>query len=146
MFGVEGTKALAEALKTNKTITTLNLGSSFIGAEGVEVIAKALSANPNSKITTLNLVGKFTTSESLKFFKIIDDNCKLNIQRTLIENNIAGALDLLTQHPNPLDGNVTSVSDVNDLISQKLFALDKAGKLNTDEVINNPNSVFNKYT
>ena len=64
----------------------------------------------------------------------------------MIENNIAGALDLLTAHPNPIDGNATSVLDVNDVIAQKLFALDKAEKLNTDEVRKNPNSVFNKYT
>jgi hypothetical protein len=91
-------------------------------------------------------MGKLTTSEGLKFIKIIDENCALNAQRALIEKNIAAALDLLTQHPNPLDGNVTSVPDVNDLISQKLFALDKADKLNTDEVIKDPDNVFNKYT
>jgi hypothetical protein len=55
-------------------------------------------------------------------------------------------LDLLTAHPNPNDGIVTSVRDVNDLISQKLFALDKEVKLGTDEVKKDPNSVFNKYT
>jgi len=64
----------------------------------------------------------------------------------LIENNIAGALDLLTAHPNPNDGNVTSLTGINDLISQKLFVLDKADKLNTDEVKKDPNSVFNKYS
>jgi len=41
---------------------------------------------------------------------------------------------------------VTSVRDVNKVIAQKLFVLDKAGKLNTDEVRKNPNSVLNKYT
>ena len=86
------------------------------------------------------------TSEAKKFIKIIESQCALNKQRALIENNIAGALDLLTANPNSNDGNVTSVRDVNDLISQKLFALDKADKLNTDEVKKDPNSVFNKYT
>jgi hypothetical protein len=82
----------------------------------------------------------------MELFEIIRQQCALNAQRAKIENNIAGALDRLTANPNPNDGNVTSVRDVNDLISQKLFALDKADKLNTDEVKKDPNSVFNKYT
>jgi hypothetical protein len=92
------------------------------------------SSNPDSKITTLNLWSGLRTSEAKKFIKIIESQCALNKQRALIENNIAGVLDLLTANPNSNDGNVTSVRDVNDLISQKLFALDKADKLNTDEV------------
>lgn len=62
------------------------------------------------------------------------------------ENNIADALDLLTADPNPNDGNVISVSDANDVIAEKLFLLDKADKLNIAEVINDPSSVFCKYT
>ena len=71
---------------------------------------------------------------------------RLNAQREQIANNIAGALDVLTAHSNPLDGNETSLPEVNDVIAQELFALDKANKLNTDEVKRNPDSVFNKYT
>jgi hypothetical protein len=77
---------------------------------------------------------------------MINQQCALNAQRVLIENNIAAALDLLTAHPNPNDGNVTSVRDVNSVIAKNLFVLDKADKLNTDEVRKNPNSVLNKYT
>ena len=145
-IGNDGAKALAAILKTNTSITTIDITHNRFGDQGIEAIAKALLANPNSKITTLNLWSGLKTSEGKKFFKIIESQCVLNAQRALIENNIAGALDLLTAHPNPNDGNVTSVRDVNDLISKKLFALDKADKLNTDEVKKDPNSVFNKYT
>ena len=46
---------------------------------------------------------------------------------------------------NPNDGNMTSVLDVNEMIAQKLFVLDKADKLIKAEVVNKPDSVFNKY-
>jgi hypothetical protein len=104
------------------------------------------SSNPNSKITTLNIWSGLRTSEAKKFIKIIESQCALNKQRALIENNIAGALDRLTAHPNPNDGNVISLPEVNNLIAQKLFEIDKAEKLNTAEVKKDPNSVFNKYT
>jgi len=131
---------------SNNPITAINLSHNAIDDAGVEAIAKILIANPDSKITALNMPDMYVDYPARDFIKIIDQQCALNAQRALIENNIAAALDLTTAQPNPNDGNVTSVPDVNDLISQKLFALDKAGKLNTDEVINNPNSVFNKYT
>ena len=72
--------------------------------------------------------------------------CNLNAQKAVIVRNIAGALDLLTDQPNPLNGNSTLVRDVNNIVSKKLFALDKAKKLSTEEVIKDPNRVFNKYT
>ena len=78
--------------------------------------------------------------------RLIDQRCKLNAQKASIENNIAGALDLLTDAQNKNKVNITSVPEVNNLIAQKLFDLDKAEKLNTADVINDPNSVFNKYT
>ena len=40
---------------------------------------------------------------------------------------------------------MTSVLDVNEMIAQKLFVLDKADKLIKAEVVNKPDSVFNKY-
>jgi hypothetical protein len=55
-------------------------------------------------------------------------------------------LDLITKQPNTTDNRLTSVVVMNSLIAQKLFALDKADKLNTDEVKKEPSSVFNKYT
>jgi hypothetical protein len=144
-IGNVSAKALAEMLMTNSTITTLDLTANGIGDEGRKALAKTLETN--TTITNLDLhLNQVEDYKTMDLFKIIEQQCALNEQRALIENNIAGALDLLTQHPNPLDGSVTSVADVNGLISQKLFALDKAGKLNTDEVIDNPNSVLNKYT
>ena len=129
----------------NSEITTINLSFNEMDDRGVEAIANALISNPNSKITTLNHWGNIGTREGEKFIKIIDQQCALNAKRSQIENNIAGALDLLTAHPNPIDGNATPNSDVNDVISKKLFLLDKADKLNTDEVKKDPNSVLNKY-
>jgi hypothetical protein len=144
-LGNESAKALAEMLMTNSTITTLDLTANGIGDEGRKALAKTLETN--TAITNLDLLfNQVEDYKTMELFEIIRQQCALNAQRAKIENNIAGALDRLTANPNPNDGNVTSVRDVNDLISQKLFALDKADKLNTDEVKKDPNSVFNKYT
>jgi len=109
-------------------------------------MAKSVISNPNMKLTILNLRNNCTARKGERFIKIIDQQCALNTQRVQIEDNITDALDLLTAHPNPNDGNATSNRDVNDVIAKNLFVLDKAGKLNTAEVTKNPNSVFNKYT
>ncbi|KAG0367076.1 hypothetical protein BGX24_003408, partial [Mortierella sp. AD032] len=49
----DGAKALAEALKTNSTLTTLDLQSNKIGDDGAKALAEALKTN--STLTTLNL-------------------------------------------------------------------------------------------
>jgi len=138
-IGHEGAKALAEALKNNTTITTLDLVGNPIGDEGPKALAEALETNMT--ITKLDITTVFTELQD-----IINQQCALSTQRALTENNIAGALDLLTTYPNPHDGNITSIPEINDLIAQKLFVLDKKVKLNTNTVIKNPNTVFAKYT
>jgi len=49
----EGARFIADALKSNQTLTTLNLGRSFIRLKGAQFIAEALKINHT--ITTLNL-------------------------------------------------------------------------------------------
>ncbi|KAK3819060.1 MAG: hypothetical protein J3R72DRAFT_529307 [Linnemannia gamsii] len=52
-IGHNGAKALAEALKTNSTLTTLDLWNNSIGSDGAKALAEALKTN--STLTTLNL-------------------------------------------------------------------------------------------
>ena len=52
-IGVEGAKELAEALKTNTTLTEINLGDNSIGGEGAKAIAEALKTN--TTLTQINL-------------------------------------------------------------------------------------------
>lgn len=140
----EGANALAETLKTNTTITKLYIQYNTFETAGAKALAEAMKTN--TTITALYIIDIYFSEDALPYIKIIEQQCALNAQRVLIENNIAGAMDLLTAHANPNDGNATSTYDVNGVISEKLFVLDKAEKLNTDEVRKNPNSVFNKYT
>ncbi len=142
-IGTEGVKFLAESLKSNMMVTALNLRDNDIDAEGVEALADLMKNN--TQITKLILEENNYSKEAKIYENIINTQCLLNSQ-SIIKNNIAAAMDLLTGHPNPIDGNVTSVRDVNGVIAEKLFALDKEVKLNTDEVIKDTNSVFNKYT
>ncbi|CAE7231324.1 NLRC3 [Symbiodinium sp. CCMP2592] len=52
-IGVEGVKAMNEALKANSTLTSINLGWNLIGVEGCKAICEALKCN--STLTSINL-------------------------------------------------------------------------------------------
>ena len=52
-IGDEGAKALAEALKVNKTVETLLLGGCGIGDDGVAALAEALRSNTSLKSLSL---------------------------------------------------------------------------------------------
>ena len=54
-FGAEGVAALAAALRTNTTLTKLDLSVNNLGAEGVAALAAALRTN--TPLTELNLCG-----------------------------------------------------------------------------------------
>ena len=45
-IGDDGAKAIAEALKVNPVLTTLDLWNNSIGPEGAMAIAEALKVNP----------------------------------------------------------------------------------------------------
>ena len=51
--GVEGAKALAEALKTNTALTSLDLYRNSVGDEGAKALAESLKTN--TALTSLNL-------------------------------------------------------------------------------------------
>ncbi|KAG0368302.1 hypothetical protein BGX24_002878 [Mortierella sp. AD032] len=57
-LGKRGLKRLVEILKTNSTLTTLELKSNWIGDNGAVALAEALKTN--STLTTLDLSGKGT--------------------------------------------------------------------------------------
>ncbi|KAF9551518.1 hypothetical protein EC957_008187 [Mortierella hygrophila] len=52
-IGSDGAKAMAEVLKTNSTLTTLDLSNNSIGDDGAKAMAEALKTN--STLTTLDL-------------------------------------------------------------------------------------------
>ena len=52
-MGEGGGRAIAEALRVNTTVTSLNLCGNDIGERGVQAIAEALRVN--STVTSLNL-------------------------------------------------------------------------------------------
>jgi len=52
-IGSEGTRALAEALKTNTTLTSINLEINQIGTEGTRALAEALKTN--NTLTSIDL-------------------------------------------------------------------------------------------
>ncbi|KAF9963988.1 hypothetical protein BGZ70_007073 [Mortierella alpina] len=63
-IGDEGTKALAETLRTYATLTTLNLNNNSIGEGGAKALAEALKVN--STLTTLNLNNNPTGEDGAK--------------------------------------------------------------------------------
>ena len=58
-IGAEGAKALADALKVNQTVTTLNLALNRIGDEGAKALAEALKVNQTVTFVNLsrNIIG-----------------------------------------------------------------------------------------
>ncbi|KAF9342197.1 hypothetical protein BGX26_008085, partial [Mortierella sp. AD094] len=75
-----GVQALSEALKTNSTLTTLNLERNSIGDSGAQVLSEALKTN--STLTTLNLGGN---SIWFKGFFALSEALKSNPTLTSLE-------------------------------------------------------------
>jgi len=63
-IGDEGAKALANALRTNSTVTVLNLGDNSIGDEGAKALSNALLTN--STLTELDLSDSSIEDEGAK--------------------------------------------------------------------------------
>ncbi|KAL0244701.1 hypothetical protein GEMRC1_008783 [Eukaryota sp. GEM-RC1] len=63
-IGDEGIRALAEALKVNDTVTTVNLWHNSIGAEGARVLADMLKVN--NSVSSIHLGGTSIGDEGVK--------------------------------------------------------------------------------
>ncbi len=157
MIGAEGAKHLAYAIKTNPQTKIARLilrdcamdGYNFKNYStnsGLSALADAMESN--SSIIDIDVAENIKSRDRNNKLdvEIIYQQSGINELKPTIEANIAAALDLLTQHPNPIDGNITSVRDVNDEIAKKLFLLDKTDKLISAKIRKNPNIVINKYT
>ncbi|KAG0375255.1 hypothetical protein BGX24_009350 [Mortierella sp. AD032] len=86
-IGDDGAKALAEALKINSTLTTLNLYSNSIGDDGAKALAEALKMN--SALTTLNLYNNSIGDDGAK---ALAEALKMNSTLTTLDlqNNKIG--------------------------------------------------------
>ena len=153
----DGAIYLADAIKANPhtKLAKLNLRGNAIGElnykkcdytnDGYAALADAMEVN--SSIVKINVCNINGDDEYNKLDKeIIKQQSELNDIKPILIEKIAVGLDLLTRHPNPNDGIVTSVRDVNTLIAQKLFLLDKSDKLISAKIRKNPDIVINKYT
>ena len=140
----EGGIAFFDAIKANSDsmLTKLHLSYNKISDEGIQALADAIKLNHT--IISLLLNDNQFSEKSDKHIKFIQRHYELNKLQDPIEKNIAAALDTITNEPSTTD-NSTSVFDVNTIIAQKLFALDRTDKLNTNKVIKNPAVVFNMY-
>ncbi|KAF9431949.1 hypothetical protein BGZ76_011486 [Entomortierella beljakovae] len=86
-IGNEGTLALSEALKTNTALTTLDLQGNLIGNEGALALSGALKTN--TTLTTLNLQGSMIRREgAIALSEALKTNTTLtalNLQGSLID-------------------------------------------------------------
>ncbi|KAI8604942.1 hypothetical protein EDD21DRAFT_411569 [Dissophora ornata] len=93
-IGNEGTLALSEALNTNTTLTTLDLGYNLIGNEGALALSEALKTN--TALTTLNLRDNSIGNEgALALSEALKTNTtltSLNLQYNSFGNEGARAL------------------------------------------------------
>ncbi|CAE7340284.1 NLRC3 [Symbiodinium sp. CCMP2456] len=83
-IGAEGCKAIGEALKTNSTLTSINLAWYFIGEGGAKAICEALKYN--STLTSINLESNDINAEGGKAigqaFKTNSTLTSINLQAT----------------------------------------------------------------
>ncbi|KAF9325930.1 hypothetical protein BG006_010611, partial [Podila minutissima] len=93
-IGVKEFGRLAEALKTNSTLNTLDLGHGLIRDNGAQALAEALKTN--STLTALNLVGNSIGDNGVQAlseaFKINSTLTTLNIRYNSFRDNGAQAL------------------------------------------------------
>ena len=100
-IGVDGAKAIAEALKVNTVLTILSLGGNSIGDDGAKAIAEAFKVN--TVLTTLNLS---SNSIGVHGAKAIAEALKVNTVLTtlhLLSNSIGD--DLLNDFNKLIDAN-----------------------------------------
>jgi len=72
-------KALAEALKTNTSVTSINLGFNSIGAEGMKALAEALKTN--TSVTSIDLRCNSIGAEGMKALKqVIKEKKKMGFE------------------------------------------------------------------
>ena len=68
-FGVEGAKALGEALRQNSVLEELDLGCNRIRNKGARAIAQGIMGeNSNSKLRVLGLKNNFINEKGFKTF------------------------------------------------------------------------------
>ncbi|KAG0345399.1 hypothetical protein BG005_001315, partial [Podila minutissima] len=93
-IGENGTRALAEALKTNSTLTTLGLRNNSIGENGTRALAEALKTN--STLTTLGLrnnsIGENGTQALAEALRTNSTLTTLDLENNLIGDKIAKEL------------------------------------------------------
>lgn len=86
--GLPGAINIAEMLKINTTLTTLNLGSNQIQDEGVNLLITALQSNSNNNLTKLVLNNNDITDQgAIKLAEYLSTNPRL-IKLKLKLNNI----------------------------------------------------------
>ncbi|KAF9933676.1 hypothetical protein BGZ67_004171 [Mortierella alpina] len=92
-IGDSGAKALGEALKTNSTLTTLDLTNNSIGDDGAKALGKALKTN--STLATLDLRGNLIWLKGLlEFMELFRTNSTLttlDLRENKIKSDVANA-------------------------------------------------------
>ena len=93
-LGDEGARALAEALKTNKALTSLNIHSNSIKADGARALAQALKTNKalTSLILRNNLIGADGARALAEVLKSDSALTSLDLEVNSIGNEGARAL------------------------------------------------------
>ena len=98
-IGDEGSRALAEALKTNGALTTLDLMGNSIGDEGARALAEALKTN--GALTTLNLQGNSIGTEGARALaEALKTNgalTELDLRQNSIPGSMLGTLSILEE-------------------------------------------------
>ncbi|MDG1436730.1 MAG: hypothetical protein P8P83_02965 [Rickettsiaceae bacterium] len=147
-ISTEGAALLAEALKTNNTLTYLDLRVNRIGAEGAALLAEALKTNTTLKILKLALnnigtEGAETLKEALQEnstltkLELYDNNIDYGIKKhlielldrnKLIEEAVLNSLKKIAANDDVVDVDITKIPNIKHIESIKnpiINALDR---------------------
>ncbi|KAL0242791.1 hypothetical protein GEMRC1_005354 [Eukaryota sp. GEM-RC1] len=129
-IGAEGATALAEALKVNTSVTTVYLCVNFIEAEGARALAEALKVN--ASVTSINLSGNSVGAEGARALaealKVSDSISNLDLSINSVGDEGARALADALK----VNTSVTSVNLMfNSIGDEGARALAEALKVNT---------------
>ncbi|KAL0243362.1 hypothetical protein GEMRC1_005923 [Eukaryota sp. GEM-RC1] len=128
-IGAEGARALAEALKVNVSVTSVNLSYNSIGAEGVRALAEALKVNVS--VTSVNLSYNSIGAEGVR---ALAEALKVNVSVTSVNlksNSIGVEGARALAEALKLNASVTSIDlEYNSIGDEGARALAEALKVN----------------
>jgi len=126
VFDVDGARALGKALKTNTTLSLLDIGHNRIRLTGLKSITDGILANPSSKISEMSIKWNFITDEGFSFLfdalVLPKPGRTQNLKKLWIKNNFMSEFHKIELNKRITAANMTGQVYVDDFEGVNLLA------------------------